>query len=78
MAARAMTKFRQEITNPENWMTAMNKTARTLIKTATGFALVLVVGVVAIFADTETTSTLEPAEPISVQKLSGFQPGNDA
>ena len=56
----------------------MSKTARTLIKTAAGFVLVLVVGVVAIFADTEKPSVLEAAETISVQKLSGFHPASDA
>ncbi len=56
----------------------MSRTARTLIKTAAGFAFVLAMGVVAIFADTEKTLVLEPAEIISVQKLSGFQPASDA
>lgn len=56
----------------------MSRTTRTLIKTATGFALVLAVGVAAIFADTEKPLVLEPTEIISVQKLSGFQPASDA
>jgi hypothetical protein len=66
------------MTNPGNRKITMSRTARSLIKTATGFVLVLTVGVVAIFADTEKTTVLEPAEIISVQKLSGFQPANDA
>ncbi|WP_136057645.1 hypothetical protein [Candidatus Halocynthiibacter alkanivorans] len=78
MASRGMRMFRQKITNPEHWTIAMSRTARTLIKTAAGFAFVLAMGVVAIFADTEKTLVLEPAEIISVQKLSGFQPASDA